>query len=189
MTQANNSNPGEDQAKLIVEIAQKQDRTAFAALFGHFAPRIKSLLMRGGTPPEMAEDLAQEAMISVWRKASYFDPSRASPATWIFTIARNLRIDIARRKKREEVYAVLDSVEPEAPEQPDEILTLSQREEKVREALKVLPPDQLEVVRLAFMEGMSQSEIAEALNLPLGTVKSRTRLAMARLRQRLEEVK
>ncbi len=178
-----------DQASLIVDIATRQDRSAFASLFGHFAPRIKSLLMRGGASSELAEDLAQEAMISVWRKASYFDPARASASTWIFTIARNLRIDIARRKRREEVYAVLETVEPEAPEQPDEILGASQREARVREALKILPPDQMEVVRLAFVEGMSQSEIAEALGLPLGTVKSRTRLAMARLRQKLEEIK
>ncbi len=178
-----------DQARLIADVAMRKDRQAFVSLFGYFAPRIKSLLMRGGAPAEMAEDLAQEAMISVWRKASCFDPARASPAAWIFTIARNLRIDVARRSQREKVYAVLETVEPDGPEQPDAIITASQRESKVREALNILPPEQLEVVRLAFTEGMSQSEIAEALKLPLGTVKSRTRLAMTRLRQKLEEVR
>lgn len=189
MSKEEQSETGRDQASLIADIAARQDRSAFAALFGHFAPRVKSLLMRGGATAELAEDLAQETMISVWRKAAYFDPARASASTWIFTIARNLRIDVARRQRRAEIHAVLEAVEPEAPERPDDIVSGSQRQERVREALKTLPPDQLEVVRLAFMEGLSQSEIAAELGLPLGTVKSRTRLAMARLRQRLEELK
>ena len=177
------------QAGLIGAIAARQDRSAFAALFDYFAPRIKSVLMRSGASVEVAEDIAQEAMISVWRKASYFDPARASASTWIFTIARNLRIDAARRHKREEVLAVLETIEPESPEQPDEIVVAGEREVRVREVLKLLPPDQLEVVRLAFVESLTHSEIAQKLDLPLGTVKSRMRLAMARMRPKLEDMK
>lgn len=177
------------QAGLIGAVAERQDRSAFAELFDYFAPRIKSLMMRGGASAEIAEDIAQEAMISVWRKASYFDPARASASTWIFSIARNLRIDAARRSKREDVHATLEAIEPEAPEQPDQIVVAGERETRVREALKLLPPDQLEVVRLAFVEGRTHSEIAQALGLPLGTVKSRMRLAMARMRPNLEDVK
>jgi RNA polymerase sigma-70 factor (ECF subfamily) len=189
MTDQASNNSAADQAELIFAVATRQDRSAFAALFDHFAPRIKSLLMRSGTPAETAEDMAQEAMMSVWRKASYFDPARASASTWIFTIARNLRIDAARRQKREEVHAAIESVEPEGPEQPDEVVDIGRREARVREALKILPPDQLDVVKLAFVEGLTHSEIAQALGLPLGTVKSRMRLAMGRLRGHLEDLK
>lgn len=177
------------QAELIKAIAQRQDRSAFAALFGHFAPRIKALLMRRGATADIAEDMAQEAMMSVWRKASYFDPARASASTWIFTIARNLRIDAVRRQKREEVYAVVENIEPESPENPDQALNLAEREARVRAALKLLPPDQLEVIKLAFVEGQTHAEIAQTLGLPLGTVKSRVRLAMSRLRPKLEDLK
>lgn len=183
------SQQAELQAEMITAVAQRQDRSAFSALFDHFAPRIKSLLMRRGATPEAAEDMAQEAMMSVWRKASYFDPARASASTWIFTIARNLRIDAVRRQKREEVYAAVENIEPEEPERPDQVLNLSEREGRVREALKILPPDQLEVVKLAFVEGQTHAEIAQTLGLPLGTVKSRMRLAMGRLRPRLEDLK
>ena len=189
MTNDNQNGEAADHASLIGNIAARQDRSSFATLFDYFAPRIKSVLMRKGTPAEVAEDMAQEAMISVWRKAAYFDPARASASTWIFTIARNLRIDVARRQNREAVYIAAETVEPEGPEQPDQLVSLSEREGRVRQALTILPPDQLEVVKLAFMEGQTHAEIAEALGLPLGTVKSRMRLAMGRLRQHLEDLK
>jgi RNA polymerase sigma-70 factor (ECF subfamily) len=173
---------------LIIAIAAHADREAFACLFQRFAPRVKSYLMGLGTTAAAAEELTQEAMLSVWRKASFYDRSRAGAATWIFTIARNLRIDAARRERSALAYAIDLSDEPDAPEQPDHILSGAQRDLKVREALKSLTPDQVTVVRMSFFQEKPHSEIASDLGIPLGTVKSRVRLAMARLRERLEEL-
>lgn len=173
---------------LIIAIAARADRDAFARLFQLFAPRLKSYLIGLGTTPPAAEELAQEAMLSVWRKAAFFDRSRAGASTWIFTIARNLRIDAARRERSALAYAVDLSEEPDAPEQPDAIVSGAERDLKVREALKSLTPDQVTVVRMSFFQEKPHSEIAADLGIPLGTVKSRVRLAMARLRERLEEL-
>lgn len=183
--------PGPDGGKaekLIEAIARDRDRPAFEQLFSLYAPRIKSLLVRQGTPIEIAEDLAQEAMLIVWRKAAYFAASRGSASAWIYTIARNLRIDNARRSQRAELYAMMDDYDREEPAQPDEILSSSEQAERVQRAMAELPEEQLEVVKLSFVEGAAHAEIAERLDLPLGTVKSRLRLAMRRLRKSLEDL-
>jgi RNA polymerase sigma-70 factor (ECF subfamily) len=176
---------------LISAIAQHQDRAAFAALFEHFAPRIKAFMQRSGASEANAEELAQEAMLSVWRKAALFDPQSAGAAGWIFTIARNLRIDYYRRESRGGMIEASD-VEIEfqiddAP-LPDSILTTSQSEDRVRSALTKLSGDQMRVVELSFFEEKAHAEIAQILGIPLGTVKSRLRLAMARLRNLLSEL-
>lgn len=175
-----------DPASQIVRIANHQDRAAFAALFSHFAPRIKAYLVRLGTPSSQAEDLAQEAMLSVWRKASYYDPSRAGASTWIFTIARNLRIDALRREKRPDLLKE-DPLPPSEIPSADALVEADQRDSRIRVALTSLSPEQAEAVRLSFFEDAPHSEIAERLNIPLGTVKSRLRLAMIRLRAALED--
>lgn len=183
--------PGPDGGKaekLIEAIARDQDRAAFEQLFAHYAPRIKTLLVRQGTPPEIAEDLAQEAMLIVWRKATYFAATRGSASAWIYTIARNLRIDNARRSQRAELYAMMDDYDREGPAQPDEIVSSTEHAERVQRAMAELPEEQLEVVKLSFVEGAAHAEIAERLDLPLGTVKSRLRLAMRRLRKSLEDL-
>jgi RNA polymerase sigma-70 factor (ECF subfamily) len=172
----------------ICAIASSRDRQAFARLFAHFAPRIKGFLMRRGASAAAAEDLAQEALMTVWRKASYFDPARAGASTWIFTIVRNLQIDQQRRETRAALYAAAGPDDVEPPEQPDEVLSLSEREERVRRAMIDLPPDQLAVVKLSFVEGRAHADIASALDIPLGTVKSRMRLAMNKLRGILEDL-
>lgn len=172
----------------IVAIAKSGDRAAFARIYDHFSPRIKGILMQRGASAELAEDLAQEAMLTVWRKAAQFDPAKAAASTWIFTIARNLRIDRLRREQRAAVYALAMKDEAEPPVQPDQALDVAQREVVVREALQVLPDDQLQVVRLSFIEGRTHMEIADALQIPLGTVKSRMRLAMTKLRDALEKI-
>jgi RNA polymerase sigma factor (sigma-70 family) len=177
-----------DADALIQAIASSADRQAFARLFDHFAPRVKGLLMRGGTPPDLAEELAQETLMTVWRKAALFDPAKAGASTWIATIARNLRIDHARREKRSrlsQVYEILD--EDEGPEQPDAVLSGSERDSRVRVALK--GREQYRVVELAFLEGFSHQDVANRLSIPLGTVKSRLRLAMAHLRRHLEDLR
>ena len=175
-----------DFAGLIEKIAESQDRDAFAALFAHFAPRLKGYLLRLGASDGQAEEVLQEALLTVWRKAHLFDRKKAAASTWIFTIARNRRIDILRKKKFPEIDAEDPSLVPDAPRPPDEEVIEAREGETVRLALQKLPQEQRELVRLAFYNGWSHSKIAADTNLPLGTVKSRLRLAFSRLRNELE---
>ncbi len=175
---------GTDGASLsgfIVSIAERGDREAFTGLFDHFAPRVKSYLLRLGTAPEAAEELAQETLLTVWRRASSFDPTRAAASTWIFTIARNLRIDLSRRDGRAQPTDDPSIFNP-GPAAPDEALGACQDEVRIAAAMAGLPKEQAQVIKLAFFADKPHSEIASELGLPLGTVKSRLRLAMARLR-------
>jgi RNA polymerase sigma-70 factor (ECF subfamily) len=165
----------------IVRIAERGDRDAFARLFAHFAPRVKSYLMRLGAGAEAAEELAQETLLTVWRRAGSFDPSRAAASTWIFTIARNLRIDLSRRDGRAAPAEDPSTFNP-GPAAPDEALSACQDEQRIAAAMAMLPREQAQVITLAFFADKPHSEIALDLGLPLGTVKSRLRLAMARLR-------
>lgn len=165
---------------LVRQIARQRDRAAFIELFEHFAPRLKAFMMRGGADPETAEEIVQEAMISVWNKAGQFDPARAALSTWIFTIARNKRIDMLRRQVRP-VIDPLDVAVEEEPA-PDARLTLEQASAGLRGSIALLPAEQRQVLLLAFFEDKSHGAISVELDLPLGTVKSRIRLALARLR-------
>jgi RNA polymerase sigma-70 factor (ECF subfamily) len=179
---------GVDYSGLIVAVARAADRDAFTALFGHFAPRVKAYLVRTGSDDALADELAQETLLSVWRKAASFDPSRATAATWIFTIARNLRVDRFRKEWRD--VAVGDEL-PDAVDDtaaPDENLSGNERSERVRQALRTLPADQIKVIELSFFEEAPHAEIARALSIPLGTVKSRIRIAMTKLRVILGEL-
>jgi RNA polymerase sigma-70 factor (ECF subfamily) len=175
-------------ADWIAAIARHQDRAAFASLFEFYAPRIKTMLTRLGAAADTAEDVAQETLLTVWRKASYFDPARASASAWIYTIARNLRIDRLRGDKRAKLYAPYEMVEPEAPAGADSALNASERDERVHAALRELSAEQVRVLQLSFFEGRAHGDIAALLDLPLGTVKSRVRLAMTRLRQLLGDL-
>jgi len=178
----------DEAANLIEAIAARQDRTAFATLFRHYAPRIRAFLMRGGADAEAAQEAAQEAMILVWRKAASFDRSRASAATWIYTIARNKRIDLIRRSARPAIETEdwLTVFAPEADDADKSVLA-GQTYTRVQELLRDLSADQLTVIRMAFFEDKTHTAIAEELRLPLGTVKSRIRLALGRLREALEK--
>jgi len=178
----------EELNSLAEAVARNADRQAFAALFKHFAPRVKSYLMRLGTSEGLAEEMAQEAMVSVWRKAPSFDAGRANVSTWIFTIARNLRVDHFRRIGNRTAEAdELDGDDmPDTLPQPDELLLTRQREAGVREAIAQLPAEQAQVLRLSFYEEQPHSQIAQVLGLPLGTVKSRVRLAVRHLRRLLD---
>ena len=171
-------------ADLVEAVAATRDRVAFATLFDHFAPRINAFLLRLGTGN--AEELTQEVMVTLWRKAALFDRSKSSVATWLFRIARNRRIDLSRRDRSSLLDPEDPALQPGATARPDAELDARDREDRVRRALQGLPPEQVELIRLAFFSGLSHSEIAERTELPLGTVKSRIRLAFGRLRQRLE---
>ena len=174
--------------QLIARIARSQDKSAFSALFDAYAPRIKYLMMRNGASSDVAEELAQEALLTVWRKARYYSADRGSASAWIFTIARNLRIDQSRREKRALLYAMVNHFDDVDPDRPDDLVTAKEHARRVRSAMRDLPADQLEVVKWSFVEGAAHSEIAERLGLPLGTVKSRLRLAMRRMRHALEDL-
>ena len=174
---------------LIGRIARKQDQEAFAALFGHFAPRLKSFLIRRGESPEAAEDLAQETMVRMWHRAGSFDPARAELATWLFAIARNLKIDTFRHDRRAALNADDFLLTAEEPARPEDILIGSEARDRVQLAMKSLPAEQLDLVRLSFFEGHSHGEIADLIGIPLGTVKSRLRLAFARLREKLGDIR
>ena len=173
--------------RLIVQVGQDRDRAAFARLFAHFAPRLKTYLMRAGANPVVAEDFAQEAMLTVWRKAALFDPARAGASTWIFTIARNLRIDAARREKLDQREPDITEL-PDNPEQPDEVLSGIDDTVRVSAALSALSADQSHIIKLSYFHEKAHAEIARELGIPLGTVKSRLRLAMIRLRGLLSEM-
>jgi RNA polymerase sigma-70 factor (ECF subfamily) len=174
-------------ASLVRAIATRRDREAFKELFNFYAPRIKTMLMRGGAAGEIAEDLAQETLIAVWRKADSYDPQRATVSAWIFTIARNLRIDRFRRDQRAQLHHVYELMLPAAEDPPDVPFEAAERESRVRAALEGLPEEQVRVVELSFFEGIAHGDIATKLGIPLGTVKSRLRLATARLRDFLGE--
>lgn len=180
-----------DWSSRIAKIAAQQDRIAFSELFEYFAPRIKAFMLRSGADEANAEELAQETMLMVWRKAELFNPSSSGAAAWIFTIARNLRIDSHRRDQRGGIRGGDDveiEFEVDGAPLPDFRLEMAQSEERVRAALSQLPEDQVRVVELSFFEEKAHADIAQALDIPLGTVKSRLRLAMSRLRNLLSEL-
>ncbi|MEL7099467.1 MAG: sigma-70 family RNA polymerase sigma factor [Pseudomonadota bacterium] len=165
-------------------VRDSQNRAAFAALYGHFAPRVKGFLMKSGADASLAEEVSQEVMATVWHKAHMFDPTRASVATWIFTIARNRKIDVLRKARRPEPEDL-----PWGPEEePDqaEVMALQQESEQLGRALADLPAPQRELIQKAYFGDLTHSEIAAETGLPLGTIKSRIRLALERLRHAMK---
>jgi RNA polymerase sigma-70 factor (ECF subfamily) len=174
-----------DWSAKIVAVRETRDEAAFAELFAHFAPRIKGFLIKSGASPTLAEECSQEAMVTLWNKAHLFDPTRASAATWIFTIARNKKIDAFRRAARPEPEDLPWGPEPE-PEAAD-AMVIQQETQKLAKALEDLPQKQRDIVRRAYFGDLTHAELAEETGLPLGTIKSRIRLALTRLRQTLSE--
>ncbi len=169
-------------ADWLEAVARHRDREAFALLFEHFGPRIKGYLIRLGSDAGQAEELTQDVMLTVWRKAALFDRRQASVSTWLFTIARNRRIDLLRRERRPELDAQDPLLVPEPEAAPDDAVEVLQREERLHHAITDLPPEQVELLHLAFFKGKSHREIADETGVPLGTVKSRLRLAFGRLK-------
>lgn len=173
-----------DWASRLVAIGSDQDADAFAEVFRHFAPRVKAFLMKSGSDAALAEECMQDVMATLWRKAHLYDPERASVATWIFTIARNRKIDLIRKSRRPEPEDLTWGPEPE-PDQVDAV-SLTQDKTRLAEALAMLPEKQRNLIERAYYQDLSHSEIASETGLPLGTIKSRLRLAIERLRHSLE---
>lgn len=182
-----------DMTGLLEAVAIRRDRDAFVTLYKHFAPRVKTFLLRSGSSDARAEELAQETMLTVWRKASSFVPRSIGVAGWIFTIARNLQIDSFRRERRfaynlDEKDADFETQEHEQ-RTPEDSVTAAHMEARVREALAQLSPEQIRVIELFFFNNKTHSEIGKELQIPLGTVKSRLRLALSKLRALLDHLR
>lgn len=171
---------GPDWEDCILRVRDARDEAAFAALFGHFAPRIKGFLIKSGADAQLAEECSQDAMVTVWHKAHLFDPARASAATWIFTIARNKKIDALRKAARPEPEDLPWGPEPE-PDQTD-VIGMKEDTRRLAEAIATLPEKQRSVIERLYFGDKTQAELAEETGLPLGTIKSRIRLALERLR-------
>jgi RNA polymerase sigma-70 factor (ECF subfamily) len=175
-------------ADLLQRIAERADPAAFRELYEAYGPRVKAYMMRKGADAGTAEDLAQETLLTVWRKAALYAGDRGSMTTWVFAIARNLRIDRLRREVPWQELPEGRLAEASSEPMPDEAMAEKERQERVQAALAELPPEQKDVVSLAYLEGLSHSEIAQRLGLPLGTVKSRMRIAYQKIRQALESL-
>ncbi|NNE89821.1 MAG: sigma-70 family RNA polymerase sigma factor [Silicimonas sp.] len=173
----------DDWAAYVLRVREHQDKQAFAELFRHFAPRVKAFLMKSGAEVTLAEECTQEVMATLWTKAHMFDPTRANVSTWVFTIARNKKIDALRRQKRPEPEDL--SWGPEAEPDQADVMSLRQESEQLAKAVAELPEKQRELIERAYFGDLSHSEIAEETGLPLGTIKSRIRLALEKLRHEM----
>jgi RNA polymerase sigma-70 factor (ECF subfamily) len=173
----------------IQAVARGQNHAAFAELFKYFAPRVKAWMIRSGVDPTTADEIAQETLTRVWRNASSFDPNKSTLSSWIFRIARDLRGDASQKAQRVAPVRAADYVKAVANDWPaDQIVAVTEREFRLKLALKDLPIEQATVIRKAFLEGKSHRTIERELHIPLGTVKARIRLAIKRLRSQLDDL-
>lgn len=168
-------------------VAASRDKDAFSNLYQQFAPKVKSYIKRRGADDATADDLAQETLVQVWRKAALYDARKSAPSSWIFTIARNLSIDRLRRQKFHEVELADEMLESGLAENHRDHAVENVHANQLEKLISRLPADQAEVIRLSFFDGLSHQEIGKKLDLPLGTVKSRLRLAFGKLREALGE--
>jgi RNA polymerase sigma-70 factor (ECF subfamily) len=176
-------------SECLVKIARDQDRAAFTRLFRHFAPLIKAFALSGSTlSANHADELVQEVMLKVWQKAGAFNPEKAAASTWVYTIARNCRTDLFRRLQKFDTPLAAEDFAPEHEENQEPLAQLQSKRsgERIREVMAGLPPDQMQILAKVYMEGKSHAEAAAELDLPLGTVKSRVRLAMQKMQVQFE---
>jgi len=179
--------PISEQTQWMLDVRDHRDRAAFGALFDHFAPRLKAFVMRGGTGSGQAEEIVQEVMLTVWRKADQFDPHRAQVSAWIYQIARNRHIDVIRKENR----PVPEELAEDRGAEPDtsQVMGLEQETVLLKDALEKLKPDQRDVIEKAYLGELSHQQISDQTGLPLGTIKSRIRLGLDRLRCALKELR
>jgi RNA polymerase sigma-70 factor (ECF subfamily) len=171
---------------LMERVAQHKDKAAYGVIFSYYGPRVKAYLLRLGADDALAEELAQDVMVIVWRKAELFDRRQASVSTWLFRIARNKRIDAIRRTKKPELDPNDPLLLPSEVLAADTAMSGAQRDQLVRDAMIDLPDEQKQLLQQAFYEGLTHREIAQQSGTPLGTVKSRLRLAFLKLRAKLD---
>ncbi|MFV2053725.1 sigma-70 family RNA polymerase sigma factor [Aliiroseovarius sp. YM-037] len=171
----------------MLAVRDQRDKAAFARLFDHYAPRLKGMAMRGGARPDLAEEIVQDAFLSVWRKAASFDPHRAQVSSWIYQIARNRQIDIARKESRPVPEEL--AIDPNEQDDAGQIVALEQEAQRLRSALQSLPDKQREMVEKAYLGELTHQEIKSVTGVPLGTIKSRIRLGLTRLRHELKEIR
>lgn len=177
-----------EQTLWMLAIRDQRDKAAFGRLFDHYAPRLKGFVIRSGAPAAQAEDVVQDVMMTVWRKARLFDPERAQVSAWIYQIARNRQIDILRKEARP-IPEALKAEEDDAGPDAGQVIALEQETDVLREALGRLAPAQREMIEKAYIGELSHTEIAEETGLPLGTIKSRIRLGLDRLRHELKDLR
>jgi len=182
-----NSNNVSEQTTWMIAVRDHRDRQAFSNLFDYFAPRLKGFVIRSGARPEQAEEIVQDVMLTVWRKSMLFDPHRAQVSAWIYQIARNRQIDMARKENRPLPEELTEPSDAEAD--ASQIFELEQEVQKLRSALSALKPEQRNLIERAYLGELSHSEIRRETGLPLGTIKSRIRLGLQRLRHELKELK
>ena len=176
-------------SECLVKIASDQDRAAFTRFFRHFGPLIKAFALSGSTlSANHADELVQEVMLKVWQKAGAFNPEKAAASTWVYTIARNCRTDLFRRLQKFDTPLAAEDFAPEHEESEEPLAQLQSKRsgERIREVMAGLPPDQMQILAKVYMEGKSHAEAAAELDLPLGTVKSRVRLAMQKMQVHFE---
>lgn len=171
----------------LQRVRDQRDKSAFHSLFGHFAPRLKTMFQRSGLPAAQAEELVQDVLLTVWRKADLFDAERAEASAWIYGIARNRMIDHIRKSRRPLPEDLLH--EQEMSEHPAQAFAMEQEVSRLRLAVAKLPDDQRILIEHAYLGELSHSEIKDMTGLPLGTVKSRIRLGLDRLRHALKELR
>ena len=171
----------------LAKVAESQDISSFKKIFDYFSPRLKSFLMRSGADEAIAEEIIQETMTIIWTKADYYDPKVASPSTWIYTIARNKKIDILRKSRKAILEDIDTAILPPVESKADENIEHDQKFEMITQYLDDLPEDQLKLLKMNFFEEKSHGEISEITKIPLGTVKSRIRLALEKIRGKLEQ--
>lgn len=169
----------------MIAVRDNRDRKAFAALFDFFAPRLKGFIMRSGASAHLAEEIVQDVMLTIWRKAAMFDPHRAQVSAWIYQIARNRQIDVGRKEYR----PVPEELKEDPASEPDasQILAIEQEAGHLKKALAKLKPEQRDVVEKAYLGELTHQEISSQTGLPLGTIKSRIRLGLDRLRHELKD--
>jgi len=172
---------------LMLAVRDRRDRAAFAELFDHFAPRLKGFIMRSGTGSGQAEEIVQDVMLTVWRKGEQFDPARAQVSAWVYRIARNRQIDVIRKEQR----PMPEDLDPVPDSEPDagQIVAIEQEASHLRKALKKLKPAQRAMIEKAYLGELSHQEISDQTGLPLGTIKSRIRLGLDRLRHDLKDMR
>lgn len=175
----------------MLAVRDTRDRAAFAQLFDYFAPRLKGFVMRAGISSEQAEEIVQEVMLTVWRKADQFDPKRAQVSSWVYQIARNRQIDVIRKEHRPMPDELSEELRREPDAEPDasQILVVEQEAVQLKKALENLKPDQRKIIEKAYMGELTHQEISAQTGLPLGTIKSRIRLGLERLRHALKDLR